>query len=333
MPRSIRITPSLRIKSVRRCASFIVCASTALATPSFASMTQDLADCTAADRKTSADACTRVMNSGRLPKSQLYIGHFNRASAHFHAGRYDKALADFDKSIEYNAGYADTYYKRALVQHERGDRVRSLADLDRYLEKKGEVADAYINRARLFRRRGELNQAFSELQRAGALDPGERKVQILRALVLSDLGEQGPARLEAEKAVADGANNADAYYVRAAVAFREQNIDAASLDIEKSLSLKAAFPAALTLRGRIEEQRGEKEAATASFKQALASPPNSLDARAAQEEARARLPTQESVQPLKTETGSNPPPPVAHVSECRRFIPSALTTVAVECPK
>ena len=334
MPRFIAMS------TISRFVSAVICAAT-FATPVQAGMTQDLADCTAADRMTSVDACTRVMNSGRLPKNQLYIGHFNRGSAHFHSGSYDKALSDFDKSIDYNPGYADTYYKRALVQHERGNRERSLADLDRYLEKKGDVAEAHINRARLFRRRSELNQAFSELQKASALDPGEIKAQILRALVLSDLGEQGPARIEADKAVTAGPDNADAYYARATVAFRDANYAAALTDIEKALALKATFPAVLMLRGRIEEQQGEKDKAAASFRKVLEGAPKSLDARAAQDDARARLATLEplaAVAPV-----SNPAPQlqpqsdaaasVARVSECRRFIPSAQTTVAVECPK
>lgn len=311
----------------------------ALASPSLAGMTQDLADCTASDRKTSADACTRVMNSGRLPREQVYIGHYNRGWSYFNAGDYDRALADFDKSIASKPDYADTYYSRAVAQHERGDRERSLADLDEYLRRKGEVAEAYINRARLFRRRGEFQAAFSELQRAGALDPGDRKVEMLRALVLSDLGEQGPARAEAEKAVS-GLPEAGAYYARALVAFRDNAIAAASADVEQALSLKDNFPAAHTLKGRIKEQQGEKDAAVASFRRALELPSKSLDARSAQDEARQRLAVLTgSSQPPPNETpdkiaASSPPPPAeAKKSDCRRFIASTRSTVAIDCPK
>src|SRR5262245_5288300 len=107
------------------------------AVPAHAGMKQDLADCTAADRATSAAACTRVMNSGRLPDEQLYIGHYNRGWSYLNSSDYDKALADFDKSIKYLSSYADTYFSRALVQHELGEREKSLADLDRYIELKG----------------------------------------------------------------------------------------------------------------------------------------------------------------------------------------------------
>jgi tetratricopeptide (TPR) repeat protein len=310
-----------------------------LATPAFAGMTQDLADCTAADRKTSADACTRVMNSGRLPKNQFYIGHYNRGWSHFNAGAYDKALADFDKSIDYNPGYADTYMSRAQVQHERGDRERSLADLDTYLEKKGEIAEAHLNRARVFRRRGELDRAFSELQRAGSLDPTDVDVLVLRALVLSDMGEKVPARAEADKAVFAKSDEPAALYARAVVAFRDDSLEAAAADVDKALSFKDAFPAAHTLKGEIAERRNKSDAAIKSYSRALDFSPRSLDGRMAQEKARTRLSSLNgsSLVPAEVAEAASPPKPSAEPDEatkgtdCRRFIPSAGITVAVKC--
>jgi len=313
-------------------------------TPGRAGMTEDLADCTAADRKTSADACTRVMNSGRLPKEQFYIGHFNRGWSYFHDREYDKALADFDSSLGNNADYADSYFSRAVVQHERGDRDLSLADLDRYLDKKGDVVEARLNRARMFRARGDASEAFSEVQRAGALDPGEHKVQILRALALSDLGEQGPARDEAEKAIAGLPDEAGAYYARALVSFREQAIDRAMDDVTKALSLKGTYPTALTLKGRIHEQRGERAGAIASYREALETKSKSIDARVAQAEARERLVAlgdrEEEAKdaPAKiaasgTAEAEPSSEPAASEGKCRRFIPSVMTTIAVDCER
>src|SRR5262245_44647381 len=130
--------------------------------PAHAGMKQDLADCTAADRATSAAACTRVMNSGRLPNEQFYLGHYNGGWSYLNSNDYDKALADFDKSIKFLSSYADTYFSRALVQHERGEREKSLADLDRYLDLKGSDWEAHIKRSAVFRWRGEPSSAFSE---------------------------------------------------------------------------------------------------------------------------------------------------------------------------
>jgi Tfp pilus assembly protein PilF len=318
----------IRTSPARRLGLSLVPLAVTFATPCLAGMTQDLADCTAADRKTSAAACTRVMESGRLPRAQFYIGHYNRGWSYFNAGDYDKALADFDSSIKYNPGYADTYFSRAVVQHERGEREKSRADLDLYLEKKGEVSAAHLNRAMMFRRRAELDQAFSELRRAAALDPGSEKVLVLRALVLSDRGEQGPARTEAEKALATKPDDAGALYARALVSFREQKFDDATADVEKALARKDAFPAAHTLMGRILEQRADPDGAEKHYRRALEIPSKSVDARAAHEEARERLAALTGKSPAKVAASAAAP---GKESDCRRFIPSAAITIVVDC--
>lgn len=319
-------------------AFFLVIGAAALASPAIAGMTQDLEDCTAADRKTSVQSCTRVMDSGRLWDNQVYIGHYNRGWGYFNSGNYDKALADFDKSIKLNASYADTYLSRATTQHMRGARDAALADLDTYLDKKGDVAEAHINRARLFRAMKEPNRAFSELQRAETIDPGDDKIEAMRALVLAELGELSPARTAAEKAVSQKPDDALPYYARAFVSFSEKKYDDAMRDVEKALSIKDKHIAAHTLKGRLHEERGEKAAAEASYRRALEGFPKAADAISAKEEARERLavltgePVPAKVAASEPAAKSDPAPAPAS-SDCRRFIPSAGTTVAVECEK
>lgn len=328
-----------RRAQVSLCFGLLACS--ALAGPALAGMTQDLADCTAADRKTSADACTRVMNSGRLPREQICIGHFNRAWSYFNAGNYEKALADFDKSIAANPAYADTYFSRAVVQHERGARDQSLADLDLYLEKKGSSAEAHRNRAQVFRARAEYDRAFSELQRATALDPADAKATAMRAIVLSDLGEQAPAQIEADKAVAAMPGEALVFYARAYLAVRAKSFDAATADLDKAISLKETFPQAHALKGEVQEARGDTSGAIASYRRAVEISSKSIDARASQDKARVRLSAlgedvAKAPAKVAASTASEPAPKTAHApdaTECRRFIPSAETTIAIDCPK
>lgn len=326
--------------SARRATLFLSAMASAglLTTPGFAGMTQDISDCNAADRKTSAAACTRVMSSGRLWDNQFYIGYYNRAWSHFNAGDYDKALADFDKSIAQNPSFADSYLSRAEVQQERGTLDRSLADLDLYLEKKGDTAEAYLKRARVFRRGGDLNRAFSELQRAGILDPGDREIRVARALVLSDLGEQEPARREADNVLGEKPDDAGALYARAWIAFREDKLADAAADVDKALAALEKFPAAHALKGEIDERRGQISSAIASYRRALELSPRSLDGRAAHQKARTRLSALDgSSQPTSPEvaTAASPSPPTDRKEEkshdCRRFIPEARATVAVDC--
>ena len=61
-----------------------------MATSASAGMSDDLSSCTAAKNRAAAAACTRVMDSGRLPREQMYIGYFNRGSAYRRAGDFPR---------------------------------------------------------------------------------------------------------------------------------------------------------------------------------------------------------------------------------------------------
>jgi tetratricopeptide (TPR) repeat protein len=317
------------------------------ATASFAGMKRDLRLCTAADSRTSVSACTRVMNSGRLPRKQFYIGHHNRGWAHFASGDYDKALADFDKSIAYRRGYADSYFARAVVQHERGERDKSRQDLDRYLEHKRKDWKVHLNRALLFRSRGEYDQAFSDLQSASALSPENSKIAALRALVLSDMGEHSSARADAEQAITLKPKSAGAHYAKALIAFRENDLEGAKAAATHVVSLKNSYSPAHTLLGRIAETQGDHPAARAHFEKGLAVKTKSISGREAHKEARKLLSglddtrqtqaqekvAQAQVENLKPAPATETAKPDARKGDCRRYIAALSVTIAMPCDR
>ena len=301
-----------------------------LASPSFAGMNQDLTDCTASDKSTSADACTRVLDSGRLPTEQHYIAYYNRAWSHFNAGESSDAVADFDLSLKRNPDYADTYYSRAIVHHERGERAEALSDVDSYVEKKSSDWQAYFNRALLMRRMGELDRAKADAEKAASLKPAERKITVLEALILSDKEDNAAARVKADQAINDAPDNASGYYARGLISFRENKLDPAAKDVEKAISVKDAFPAAHTLLGRIAEAKGDNGSASKHYRRSLDIPAKSVDARAAHDEARERL---DALPGEKSDRVALSNAAASTTGGCRKFIPAVSITVAVECDK
>ena len=88
----------------------LVLLSVGLASPSLAGMKRDIADCSASNRVRAAAACTRVMNSGRLPRRQFYIGYFNHGAAYRKGGNNKRALADFNRVVKLRPSFAKAYY-------------------------------------------------------------------------------------------------------------------------------------------------------------------------------------------------------------------------------
>jgi tetratricopeptide (TPR) repeat protein len=299
-------------------------------TPASASMNQDLASCTAAEGRSSAAACTRVMDSGRLPREQFYIGYFNRGSGYRMAGDFDKALADFNKVVERKPRFARGFHMRGVVQDELGAPDKALADLDHAIELDSREWSFYFSRAAVLRGNNDLDGALIDLTTAADLKPKEQKVILLRALINADKGDYAAARAEINKVISAGHDRAAAYYARATVAYREQRLDAATADLDRTLALSESFPAAHTLMGRILETRGDTAGAKARYRKAAGLPPGSLDARSAQKTARERL------QALGGTVAGTDSADIALVQPskevgCKRFLPATGTIISANC--
>ncbi len=316
----------------------------ALASPSFAGMNEDLASCTAANGRESANACTRVMNSGRLPREQFYIGYFNRGSGYRKAGDLDAALADFNRVVSLNPDFAAGFHARGLVRDDQDAPEKALEDFDRAIKVDPKDWGAYYSRAVLRRARQDYDGAVADVEKAADLKPKQPQVRLLRALLKVDKSDYDAARAEADKVLADGEAKAGAYYVRAAVAFAQNDLDAASADIDKALEFKDSLAPALVLKGRILEARGDKPAAKSRYRQALAQPASFLEGRSVQRKARDRLNALDGVdtanaaldkgngnaRPDKTDEAPDTPP--RNVG-CKRFLPATGVTITIDCGK
>ncbi len=310
--------------------------------PAYAGMQNDLELCTAAQGRSSAAACTRVMNSGRLRDQDVYIGYYNRADAYEKAGDFAKALADLDKVIEIKPKFARGYLARGLVQDDLGATDKALADLDRAIVLKPDDAGIYVHRATVLRGKRDFEGALADLKKAADLDPKREKTPLQRAIVLAESGDIKAASDAADALFASGTPDAATYYVRATVAFFDERMDAAQSDLERALKLNASFAGAHTLMGRIEEKRGNASKAKAQYETALKSVAQEFDRRLAVKTARERI---AALKDVTASVASNqqhePEPDVAaapapvSASEsapgCKRFLPATGTIISADC--
>ena len=300
-----------------------------LATPGFAGMNDDLADCTAAKGRESADACTRVMDSGRLPRDQFYIGYFNRGAGYRKAGDLDAALADFNRVVSLNPDFARGFHARGLVRDEQDAPDKALEDVDRAIKISTKDWAAYYTRAAMRRARQDYDGAMADIEKAADLKPKQAQVRLMRALLKADKGDYGAAREEANKVIDDGDAKAGAYYVRASIAFDEHDLDSATTDVDKALEFKDSLAPALLLKGRILEARGDKAAAKLRYQQALAQPSSFLEGRTVQRKARDRINALNGVDTADATLDSKP----ARNVGCKRFLPATGGTITIDCDK
>jgi tetratricopeptide (TPR) repeat protein len=303
----------------------VVLATIGFSSEASAGMSQDLERCTAAEGRNSADACTRVMNSGRLPRAQFYIGYFNRGSGYRRAGDFEEALADIKRVVKLRPNFSRGYHMRGLVQGDLGANASALDDFKQAIALDPKAWATYYSRAVVLRAKGDYDGALADLKIAGELKPSETKVQLLRALVMADTGDYAGARSDINRVISSGSDAAGGYYVRAAIAFEEKRFDAASDDVERALEARAAFPAAYTLQGRILEARGDDVGAKARYRKAIDTPVDNIEARNARKLAQDRLKVLGGVtadvalNQKKLEVG------------CKRFLPATGTIINMDC--
>jgi tetratricopeptide (TPR) repeat protein len=166
-----------------------------MASPSYAGMSQDLSSCTAAKVREPA-ACSRIMNSGRLPREQMWIGYFNRGSANRHAGEYAKAVADFTQVVALNPSFARAYQSRGMAQDDLGARDKALIDLDKAIEVDPKDWSGFYSRAVVLRANGDSEPALRDLDTAAGLNNKMPQIPLMRALILADKGSYDAARAE-----------------------------------------------------------------------------------------------------------------------------------------
>jgi tetratricopeptide (TPR) repeat protein len=313
-----------------------------MATGVQAGMSQDLASCTAAKNRGAAAACTRVMESGRLPREQMYIGYFNRGTAHRRAGDFDKAVADFTKVLELKPGFPRAYEARAMTEDDRGNREKARADIDEAIKRDGKAWQFLYSRAVLLRADGDVDGALRDLDAAGDLKPDAANIPLMRGLVLADKGSYAAAREEINGVLSEGRGGASALYARAAVAFEEGRLEAAEEDADRALELDGDFAAAHMLKGRILEERGDAAAARARFNKALNGAADSFDGRTTRRIAKQRTavgaPAKDKVA-VKANDKAKPKrdDDLAEVQlprkplDCKVFLPATGTVVTAKC--
>jgi tetratricopeptide (TPR) repeat protein len=305
-----------------------------MATGAQAGMSQDLASCTAAKNRGAAAACTRVMESGRLPRAQMYIGHFNRGTAYRRAGDFDKAVGDFTKVIELKPGFARAYEARGMTEDDRGNRDKAREDIDEAIKRDDKAWQFLYSRAVFLRADGDTDGALLDLDAASDLNAEAANIPLMRALVFADKGQYATAREQINRVLSEGRGGASARYARAAVAFEEGRIEAAEEDADRALELDGDFAAAHMLKGRILEERGDKTAARTRFNKALSGAADSFDGRTTRRIAKQRTETGRRSTDDKDKRDDD----VAEVTfkkkgplDCKVFLPATGTVVTAKC--
>ena len=136
----------------------------------------------------------------QLPNSAELLN--NRGAILQQLGRYDEALASYDKAIVLKPGYASAHHNRASTLKKLNRYDEALAAFDQAIALKPDLAEAYHNRAVILQDLKRYDEALAGYDQVLALNPKHAEACNNRGLVLSNQGDMAGAEEMFRKASA-----------------------------------------------------------------------------------------------------------------------------------
>lgn len=127
---------------------------------------------------------SRAIESGDLDTETLALAHNNRGVVLAELGDFDRAIDDYERSLELKPGDPKSvrnlriaYTRRGLAAARLGELDRALADFTRAIELEPSHPTAYVRRAELRLERGTIEAAIEDLEKAVSLAPDNREAR------------------------------------------------------------------------------------------------------------------------------------------------------------
>jgi uncharacterized protein YecT (DUF1311 family) len=115
-------------------------------------------------------SCTAVIEAGQQTRENIAIAFSNRGNAFQAQGDYDRAVADYDHSIQFNPNDPIAFSNRGNAYKGMGDIDRAIADFSEAIRLDAKFAEAFANRGLLKLQKGDA-EANDDIATAERLKP------------------------------------------------------------------------------------------------------------------------------------------------------------------
>lgn len=142
-----------------------------------AARSDTIADCFSEDNERRITGCTSLLDVPGLSRPEKSLAFAMRALAYSLKGQYDKALPDYDHSIELDPNSAIALNNRAWAYYKTGKTQRAMRDVERSIQLQPASAHAHDTRAHVHQLMGNPSRALADYERAVRFG-GERIVKL-----------------------------------------------------------------------------------------------------------------------------------------------------------
>jgi tetratricopeptide (TPR) repeat protein len=175
------------------------------------------------------------------------------ALAASNAGRYDEAIAGFQKALETNATCAPCYYNIGYAYTQKKDLDNAETNYKKAIEQKADYADAYSGLANVYNAQRKFDLAATASAKAtelsagaagGAAAGGGGNADALfnQGVILWNGGKVADAKKAFESAIQANPNHAEAHYQLGMALVNEGNLAGAATEFETYVKLAPDGP-------------------------------------------------------------------------------------------
>jgi tetratricopeptide (TPR) repeat protein len=126
-------------------------------------------------------------------KADFADAYAARGNAQRRKGELDRAIDDYSRALAIKSGYAEVYNYRGFAYAEKGDLNRAISDYTEAIRFRENYADAYFNRAYAYGKRGDWDRAISDYSQVIKLEPSNAIAYGERGNAWYDKGEKSRA--------------------------------------------------------------------------------------------------------------------------------------------
>ena len=153
--------------------------------------------------------------------------------------KIEEAFKDFERAIQLEPNYAQSYFNRGITYSRLGDQTNALKDLNTAENLGLKEAELYAVRSDIYYEMGEPEKAMEEIDKALGITPNDAQIYVQRATYYGKAGEYEKAEKDFDKALEMGCKNESIYRNRGSIFWRQGNMEGASKEIKTALGYKS----------------------------------------------------------------------------------------------
>jgi len=196
-----------------------------------------------------------------------------RGNAYAGQRNYERAIADYDQAIKLDPKLAAAFRDRGLAYRAKRDYDHALADLNEALQIAPNDRDAINDRGLVYENKGDNDRAIADFSEVIRIDPKFAPAYISRGALYGTKGNVDRMKADYDAGIALKPDQANYYNARVYMWIKKNDFDRAFADVEHALQLAPKAPYLFNTRGEIWRAKGDLDRAIADYSLALSQAP------------------------------------------------------------